>query len=225
MRINFVTVCTDTYPMEYARKLIKRVTSLSKFEFDCYCITDRPDEIKDLATPIKPAYKGWWNKGMVYSVGKNRYTLYIDLDVVITQSFDEEIEYGLEFDEHIVLVEDAINWMGNDVNTSFMVFRKDYFAPITKMLERQYIPQKLETFSGGDQVWLGKSVKPPFHKINIKFPNLKKSLKFDLGEKVFGEWNFPKIIDPRIKMIDCSGKPKPHELESLEYIRKNWHEI
>ena len=31
------------------------------------------------------------------------------------------------------------------------------------------------------------------------------------------------IIDKSIKLIDFGGKPKPHELEKLPYIKNNWH--
>jgi hypothetical protein len=26
-------------------------------------------------------------------------------------------------------------------------------------------------------------------------------------------------------MMDCGGKPKPHELEMLPYVKKNWHDF
>lgn len=225
MRLNLVTVCTDAYPMEYARKLIKRVTSLSKFDFDCYCITDRPEEIKDLAIPVQALYPGWWNKPTGFSIGINDFTLYMDLDIVILQNFDEEIEYALGWNDHIVLVEDAIGWMGNDLSTSWMVFNRPAFSYISHSFRHEYIRKQLNTFPGGDQVWLGKEVKPAFHKINIKYPYMKKNLKFDLGKKVFDRWEFPELIDTRIKMVDCGGRPKPHQLESLRYIRNNWHNI
>ena len=52
--LNFVCVCTDRYPMKYAEILLKRFKSVTKLDFNYFCITDRPDEIKEHATPIAP---------------------------------------------------------------------------------------------------------------------------------------------------------------------------
>ena len=67
--IALITVCTDNYDMTYARKLITRFKELSMLKVNAYCITDRPDEISDIATTIEPPFgkgKGWWNKMKAY---------------------------------------------------------------------------------------------------------------------------------------------------------------
>lgn len=225
MRLNFISVCTDAYPMQYARTIITRLKEVSNFEYDCYCITDRPDEIRDLAIAIPPLYKGWWNKPMVFAHGNNDFTLYMDIDIVIRSNFDEEIEYATKWPDHIVLVEDAIHWMQNDLSTSWMVFNSKNFTYISERLIRDHMIMDLNHFKGGDQVWLGKHVQPPYHLINKTYPDLKKNLKFDLGTKVFNMWDFPRNISNNIKLIDCGGKPKPHELEQLPYIKQNWHDV
>jgi hypothetical protein len=72
-------------------------------------------------------------------------------------------------------------------------------------------------------VWTG----PQLHSINYideAFPNLKKNLKFDLAKKnKKNQLEIPHEIDARIKLVDCGGRPKPHELEMLPYIKNNWH--
>ena len=35
----------------------------------------------------------------------------------------------------------------------------------------------------------------------------------------------PLTISSDIKMIDCGGRPKPHELQALSYIKQNWHDV
>ena len=56
-------------------------------------------------------------------------------------------------------------------------------------------------------------------------PNLKKNLKFHLATRTARGYRFPTDIPEEVKMVDCSGRPKPHELAHLDYIRKNWHEV
>lgn len=85
--------------------------------------------------------------------------------------------------------------------------------------------KELESFSGGDQVWTGKYVANKALYIDEHFPNLKKNLKFHLGQKVFGQWQFPNKIPNNVKTVDCGGRPKPHEIKHLSYIVKNWHEV
>ena len=102
--ISLITVCTDAYPMTYARKLITRFKELSEFEVNAYCITDRPDEISDIATPVEPPYgagKGWWNKIKVYdSFYKDEYAVYMDIDTVLVKNFDDEIKVFDDISTH-----------------------------------------------------------------------------------------------------------------------------
>ena len=62
--LNFVTVCTDRYPMVYAAILTERLRQLSALSIEPYCLTDRPEETEGWATPLPQFVKadGWWNK-------------------------------------------------------------------------------------------------------------------------------------------------------------------
>src|SRR5210317_2262191 len=92
--INLITVCTDAYPTQYARILIKRFLSLTELPVKVWCITDRPEEIQDLAETIEPPFgpkMGWWNKMKVYDSFYEGYAVYMDIDTVLVKNFDEEI--------------------------------------------------------------------------------------------------------------------------------------
>ena len=41
-KINFLTVCTDKYPIIYAEKITKQFIRSSKLNITPYCLTDRP---------------------------------------------------------------------------------------------------------------------------------------------------------------------------------------
>jgi len=226
MKINFITVCTDEYPLAYAEKITKRLKNISYINFDCYCITDRPSEVTDWATPIKPyvsAY-GWWNKLNLFSprVPKG-WCLYLDLDIVIAKNFDKEILWCIENTKNIACVSDALNWMGEKFSSSFMLFRSGSLSHVFDNFKRH--STELVDRAGGDQVWVGPQLQDVLY-VDETFPNLKKNLKFHIAlESNGGSLTLPKSISNDIKMIDCGGRPKPHELTQVPYIFNNWHNI
>jgi len=231
MKINLLTVCTDTYPIEYARKLITKVQQVSNLEFVPYCITDRPKmfETAGFATPITnaPGVTSWWNKVLLFNPNMpDGWNLYMDLDIVVQQNFDEEIMWAIDngFDDYITCVSDAISWMGNHFSSSWMMFKTGKQTYIYDAFMKN-IPE-IQKDVGGDQVWIGKQMYPKTRYIDQVYPNLKKNLKFHLGKKnIVGDWCFPEHLDRNIKLVDCGGRPKPHDLDYLYYIKENWHNV
>jgi hypothetical protein len=225
---SLVTVCTHNYPVVYVEKLVKRLRQVSSMTFDVYCITDKPDQMPQGVTPIEPALnvEGWWNKLQLHSNTMPKgWILYMDLDIVIVQEFDDVLRKIIErgIDYKIYAVSDAIKWMDNEFSSSFMFFKARFHNYIWKNFKRDH--QKIVKFPGGDQVWVGKNMMPDVEYIDYEYRWLKMNLKFHLGKKVGNVWHFPLSIDNRIRMIDCGGRPKPHELSTLPYIRENWTEI
>jgi hypothetical protein len=236
MKINLLTVCTDTYPIEYAVKTARRFNQLTDLEFSSFCVTDRPQELYDKQgnTPIVPItpprnVKGWWNKIYCYSNDMPEgWNVYLDLDIVMVKNFDEEIRHAISKNKKIACVSDAIMWKGNKFSSSMQVFETGSMQDVWEKFQSDRTVH--QQFDGGDQVWTGKFLTDTGQAKKVlyldeKFPKLKMNLKFHLGEKVFGQWQFPQKISPKIKMVDCGGRPKPHDLQELEYIKKNWHSI
>ena len=236
--LSLITVCTDAYPMIYARKLIKRFTQLTEFDVNAYCITDRPDEISDLATCIDPPFgekKGWWNKIKAYdSFYADDHAVYMDIDTVLIKNFDEEIQRAMDAFEDprvkVACVSDAIGWKNNKYSSSMMVLRKGRMEDVFQLFSMD--SWRLFNYDGGDQVWTGHLLEEwkaggyaEVHYMDEYNAALKLNLKFHLGEKIFGQWKFPAYIPKECKIVDCGGRPKPHELESLRYIKENWHDV
>lgn len=230
-KINFITVCTDAYPMDYARKIITQFEKLSNFNVTSYCITDRPNEISDIAIPIAPPFgdgKGWWNKMYLYSKDMPKgISVYLDIDTVLIKNFDEEITnciIELTFGRKISVVSDAIMWKNNKYSSSMMVMKHGRMVDIWEKFEKN--KESLYGYDGGDQVWTGHQLNDSdvFY-IDESFPKLKMNLKFHLGKKIFGQWDFPKRLPVGTKIVDCGGKPKPHELSYLHYVKENWHDV
>ena len=224
-KINLVTVCTQNYPMHYAEKLTRRFQTVTNLPVETYCITDRPDEVTDWATPIIPPKisKGWWNKLYLFSPSMPEgWLLYLDIDIVIRQNFDDEIISTIKHGKSINCVSDAINWMGVRFSSSLMLLRSSARPDIYEDFLKA--EDDLVGKPGGDQVWVGPKLNN-IHYIDDSFPNLKKNLKFDLATKNGKEVKFLTAVDDSIKLIDCTGRPKPHDLAMLSYIKQNWHDV
>lgn len=229
--IALLTVCTDNYPMIYARKLITRFRELSDYDVSAYCVTDRPDEISDIATCIEPPFgsgKGWWNKLVAY---KNeipeRFIVYLDIDTVLIKNFDKEIDTSIRRLNNgwsVACVSDAINWKDNRYSSSMMVLKHNALEDVYNVFEEK--PEY--DYDGGDQVYTGRLLqrlgKKVFY-IDEYYPTVKMNLKFHLGQRILGQWKFPTYLPSTCKIVDCGGRPKPHELEHLSYIKENWHDV
>ena len=228
MKINLITVCVDKYPMEYARKLITRFKQVTDFEVEAYCITERPDEIKDIANIIKPPVRinGWWNKMFIYSdIMPEGWNLYPDLDIVICNSFDEELRWVVDKNQPLTCVSDAINWLDNKYSSSMVMLQSGKHNWIYEKWLKIY--RKLSDYRGGDQVWTGRLLEQngvDVLYVDEQFPNIKANLKFHLGKRNPGG-QLPTRLPETIKMVDCGGRPKPHEITNLPYITENWHNI
>ena len=229
--IALLTVCTDAYPMEYACKLIKRFVQLTDYDVKPYCVTDRPDEVSHIATPIEPPFgsgKGWWNKLIAYKNDiPEKHIVYLDIDTVLVKNFDEEISAAitqLENGYDVACVSDAIMWKNNKYSSSMMVVKKESMNEIYETFEQR--PDF--DYDGGDQVYTGRLIEnlgKKVYYIDETYPNLKMNLKFHLGEKILGQWKFPSYIPFDCKIVDCGGRAKPHDLQNLKYIKENWHDV
>lgn len=225
-KINFITVCTEKYPLMYAEKITKQFQRKTNLDIDYYCLSDRPDDIGDWAKPLKLplATQGWWNKINLYSHDMPQgWLLYLDLDMVIIDNFDNEILWVIAQNRDIACVRDAIDWLGSPYNSSFLIIKSGTQQHLFNEFKQNQ--QQLLNFHGGDQVWANDKIKNPLF-INDKFPNLKLNFKFQLSQ-MDGQYIIPPKILPYhdIKIIDCSGQAKPHELEQLDYIKENWHDV
>jgi len=223
--LNFVSVCTEAYPMIYAEKLHKRFSNVSNLNANHYCITDRPKEVGTWAKPLTPSKMsaGWWNKLNLFSpempAGK---ILYMDLDIVIIQNFDDEIKSMLDHPSTMHCVSDAVHWMGEKFSSSLMLFDSGVHSHIYEAFA--VADETLIERPGGDQVWVG----PQLKKINFideQFPNLKKNLKFHLAKRDKDQFHVPRYLPPEVKLVDCGGRPKPDQLAFLPFIKSNWHDI
>lgn len=221
-----MTVCTDAYNMIYARKIIKRFCDLTDYIVEPYCITDRPEQIDGIATPLEAHYKGWWNKCALYNKDMPAgWNVYIDIDNVLIKNFDDVIEFAINKNKKMAMLSDAILWMDNKYCSSMMIYETGRMHDVYERFVKSY--KSIKDFKGGDQVWTGRYVnEKDICYIDEEYNNkFKKNLKFDLATRVMGQYKYPEFLLNSVKIVDCGGRPKPHELEHLKYIKENWHDI
>ena len=232
--LNLITVCTDAYPMIYARKLITRFKQLTEYDVTAWCVTDRPDEISDIANIIEPPFgagRGWWNKMKAYDSFYEGHAVYMDIDTVLVKNFDDEIRDAIEKLEDpaikVACVSDAIGWKDNKYSSSMMVLKSGNMHDVWEKFKLD--SWRLFDYDGGDQVWTGHHLslgEQVVYYMDEQFnTNLKLNLKFHLGQRIMGQWKFPSYIPSGCKIVDCGGRPKPHELDNLRYIKENWHDV
>ena len=89
----------NKYPAEDVNKLYRMVSRYLSFPFDFYCITEDAEGLMpdiQLLPIHQPELAGWWHKLSIYRkdfYGITGTVLFLDLDIVITDSLDELFSY------------------------------------------------------------------------------------------------------------------------------------
>ena len=219
---NFVTTCVGPYAMEYANKSFSMMKRHAGMNFKAYCITDRADQLDPAIHPIKPEMqvKGWWNKMLALSPSMPEgWIVVMDIDLLIVNCIKEELEYAFKNVKQIGAYSDAIHWMGCRLSSSFMVFRGGELSHIYENFKRNY--EQIKDNPGGDQVWLGPQLQDVCY-LDEVFPNFKRSLKFDLSKVDGNILTIPNELSGQIKIVDFHGRPKPHEIPDVPFVRNHW---
>lgn len=219
---HFITICVGSYAMEYANKSFSMMKRHAGMSFTPHCITDRPDQLDPAIHPITPSMEvtGWWNKMLAFGPDMPEgWIVVMDVDLLILQSIRQELEYGFAHVKEIGAYSDAIHWMGCKFSSSFMIFRSGELAHVYENFRQNYA--QIEDHPGGDQVWLGPQLKDVCY-LDEAFPNFKRSLKFDLS-KIDGHMlTIPNELSADIKIVDFHGRPKPHEITHVPFVRDHW---
>lgn len=88
---------------EYVTKLHKMVERHLDLPFRMVCLTDRPEKvppwIETFTVPTPGLYKAWWSKLKLFDprMPFDQRVLYLDLDVLVTGSLREIVDYPASF--------------------------------------------------------------------------------------------------------------------------------
>ena len=161
---NFACVCYgDKYPPEYVQKLYNMVERNTTIDYKFYCFTDLVKLHKQVEGDIEfqkfpeDDLQGWWNKMQLFHTNSplEGTTLYMDLDVCITENIDCFFTY--KPDMSFVGMND-FNPATKGWNSSVMKFKN---ADLHKKLWLKFMddrPNLLRRFAG-DQNLLSEFIK------------------------------------------------------------------
>ena len=227
--INFITVCTESYTAEYANKSLSMFKRNCNIPFSAFCITDKASHLDDNYTTFEknPSLKGWWNKMSIFEKElEYTFTVYCDLDLLIVNDLSEVINYACQVSEEVACFGDHIGWKNEKFGSAFMIYEQ---AKMHWLYEKfiDDVESNMLT-EGGDQIWLGKHLNSVCYLEEI-FPKLVKSLKFDLATIEDSGSTTNLQLPATVSQIDamllnCHGRPKPHELRHLGWppINEIW---
>ena len=225
MMYNFACVCYgDKYPVEYVQKLYNMVTRNTTLHINFFVFTDHVKMEKMIDGNINVSQfpehdiEGWWNKLQLFhpKVSLPGDTLYMDLDVVITDNIDCFFEYEPEAD-----------FIGmNDFNPDTKIFNSSImkFKPeaMKDALWQPFIAKRLEmTRLAGDQNVISNLIyKAPTTR---SFPDSwTQSYKwYDRSGTRYhkGKWTFEHNGESLVTVFH--GEPNPHQSEQ-EWVKKAW---
>ncbi len=222
--MNFACVCYGTkYKLEYVQKLYNMVQRHSTVLHNFYCFTDHPNPtqiIKDTHINFRkfPLFnlEGWWNKMQLFHPGiLEGDTLYMDLDVVITDNIDCFFTYKPEAD--FVGMND-FNPLSGQFNSSVMRFKPEIMKD---KLWQPFIDDRPKYFKMfGDQVAISDLIK----KESETFPDeWTQSYKWydRKGERYHkSTWTFEHNGESKVTIFH--GSPNPHESDK-EWIKNHWN--
>ena len=223
--MNFACVCYgDKYSVEYVQKLYNMIKRNTTLLIDFYVFTDHVKMQKMVDGDIKvkqfPMFnlQGWWNKMQLFHPdnGLSGDTLYMDLDVVITDNIDCFFNYEPEAD-----------FVGmNDFNPDTKIFNSSIFR-----FEPEAMKDKLwQPFINDREKWLRYSGdQNVISEVIMKHPETKsfpdswtQSYKWHdrKGQRYHkGKWTFEHNGESLVTVFH--GQPNPHESD-MDWVKNAW---
>jgi len=222
--VNFACVCYgQKYSVEYVQKLYNMVQRNTTIDHKFYVFTDHVKMEKMVKGNIIVKQfpildlQGWWNKMQLFHPGiLEGDTLYMDLDVVITDNIDCFFTYEPEAD--FVGMND-FNPQSGQFNSSIMRFKPE---AMKDKLWQPFIndrPKYLRMF--GDQIAISGMIKKD--KNTRSFPDSwTQSYKWydRKGERYHkSKWTFEHNGESKVTVFH--GHPNPHESDK-DWIKLHW---
>ena len=222
--MNFACVCYGIkYKLEYVQKLYNMVQRHTTIPHKFYCFTDHVNPSQQLTGDIIikqfPMFnlQGWWNKMQLFHPGViEGTTLYMDLDVVITDNIDCFFTHEPEAD-----------FVGmNDFNPDTKIFNSSVFR-----YEPEAMKDKLwQPFIDDRERWLRYSGdQNVISEVIMKHPETRsfpdswtQSYKWHdrKGQRYHkGKWTFEHNGESLVTVFH--GEPNPHQSD-MDWVKNAW---
>lgn len=222
-RLNVATVKYGTaYSSDYVNRMLSMLKRHLHEPFDMFCLTEDGAGLDPDIRVIAPPFDvpGWWNKIFLFSpVVPEGETLYLDIDQILSGDIGPLLEACRKSRARLCAYRDPIRWMGSQINSSWLYYRAPELAFIYDAFQRD-IPDvfKLE---GGDQLYIWQQMKDIYF-VDEGVPAAVKSFRFELCEVEAQSLRIPLEIERDVRVINFHGRPKPHELAQVPWVRQHW---
>ena len=201
----------DLYGIDYVQKLYNSVKRNLSIPHKFYCITEHdhvPEGVEKIQTPNTS--KGWWQKVNLFQPGlfpKEARILYLDLDVVITDSIDDIASSKGDF----VMIENfGPNKKHAAHNSSAVLWNPtDLTEHIFNSFD-QSVTQELH----GDQCWI-------WRVMDSYITNFRKDLVDSYKYATRPDWKRSRVDRPYSPIMIFHGNPKPHQCGD-PWVKKYW---
>ena len=227
--MNFACVCYgDKYSVEYVQKLYNMARRNITKDFQFYVFTDHVKMHKMVSEEIQvkkfPEHdlEGWWNKMQLFhpTLDLPGTTLYMDLDVVITEHIDCFFDYQPEVD--FVGMND-FNPTTNEWNSSIMRFNQ---KKVSQQVWQKFYgnrPEWLKRFPG-DQNLISHFLKDGKGSVSVtSYPDSwTQSYKwYDRTGTRYSRQSMTYQHNGESLVTVFHGQPNPHESDQ-EWIKNAW---
>lgn len=201
----------EAYSADYVRRLVSMVgRHAGGKDYRMVCLTDQTDDVSCETLPLFDGAVGWWSKIGLFRPGvfPRVPVLYLDLDTIICGDIGGMIGFGPR-EGQVIMLRDFYH--KNKFASGIMVWVPgDHTDSIWAEWENSGQPKD---DTRGDQGWIERFVDTGPLCLRGLFGGIT-SWKVDCALT-----NRP----PNNARIVCfHGRPKPHELERLPFIKENW---
>lgn len=202
---------------EYVNKLYSSILRNTNIPIQFTCFTEDPVGLKCATRPFLVDLPYWWYIIGLFNQahGFEDRVIYFDLDTVIVKNIDNI----LSIDRPFIALRDY--YRPNGLQTAYISWVPEYGHFIWEKLEREFGKnyQKLLNYSGGTNRFLELAVG-----IGENVPRLQDIVYNQCHSyKVHIKCNNDKLLDSS-KVIFFHGKPMPHEMHHLDWMKEHWVE-
>jgi len=201
----------DLYGIDYVQKLYNSVKRNLSIPHQFYCITEHdhvPEGVRKIQTPSTS--QGWWQKVNLFQPGlfpKESRILYLDLDVVITDSIDQIVSSSGDF----VMIENFGPNKNHAAHNSSVVLWNP--TDLTDHIFNAF-DQSVTFELHGDQCWI-------WRVMDKYITNFRKDLVDSYKYAKILNWKRSRVDKPYSPVMIFHGNPKPHECGDA-WVKQYW---
>ena len=214
----------DLYSSEYVNNLYEGVKVNTTLDFEFICFTENSKGVNEeifCRTLPNNGLQGWWNKMYLFSndIGITDRIFYFDLDTVIVGNIDEIMKFDGEFAILRDFYRARRNPQARDYGSGLMAWKGGWGHNIWSDFYAN--KEKNTKIGAGDQKYLMNVI--PSDKVTY-WQDFVPGQVISYKAHVRDEGVKDQIPD-NARIICFHGKPRPHEVRNLDWMKQHWKHV